>query len=348
MVSKRLAFSVMLGIGVASLYYLTFVNPISVFRGDGDAVRTYSYSSLPLRFTKGNVKIKAKSGYVAYEGNVEKGQVTGAGTLYSPDREVVYMGAFQSNKYNGLGKEYYPGQILKYNGSFVDNLYEGEGSLYRKNGTKEYEGTFSLGMKEGKGILFDSSSKEIYTGNFSKDQLLYSDLLGKKTTDIAECYKGVRKVYTDDNFFVVHLQDINALYTGAVGEDSLDGSVSIDSVYVLKHGIYINGKNCSDIADLEEALGDPVYEGNSTVTMPEAVAIKALNDSGDTFFDPIELTLDESFEDASTVENFESEFLLYLYSYRYENLVYTFYTNEKYGAIGIYQIEKDETAVQTE
>lgn len=344
LVSKKLAFAAVLVVGVASLYYLSFVNPISVFKGTGDAIRTYSYSSIPLRFTKGTVKIKAESGYIAYEGNVEKGQVTGDGTLYNADGEVLYMGTFAKNKYNGQGKEYYPGQTLKYAGGFTDNLYEGTGILYRQNGTKEYEGAFSLGMKEGEGTLFDSGGNEIYKGNFSKDQLLYSDLLGKKTSDVAEIYDGVRTIYTDDTHFAVYLEDINAIYTGTPGEENLDDSVIVEGVYVLDAAMQIKGKSCRNIAELGEMLGNPIYEGNSAVTMPEAVAINAMNEKENHLFIPVHMDTNAAFTDSIVINDFESDNLVYLYSYKYEDLVYTFFTNEKYGNFGMYLIEKDTTA----
>lgn len=339
LVSKRLVVAIVMGIGVFSLYYLCFVNPLSVFKGSGDAIRTYSYHSIPLRFTKGEVKIKAKSGYIAYEGNVESGQVTGAGNLYNQAGEVVYTGAFEANKFNGMGKEYYPGQVLKYTGNFADNLYEEEGILYRKNGTKEYEGTFSLGMKEGEGILYDSSNNQVYTGNFSKDQLLYSDLLGQKTAEIAKSYTGARTVYTDDTNFVVLLEDIHALYTGNAKENALDDSMGVEGVYVLSPKITRAGKECTNIAELNEVFQAPMYEGNSSVIMPEAVAIQALNNRGDKRFEMVDMQTENEFEDVIRVVDYESDYLIYLYSYEYEDLIYTFFTKEKYGEFSMYLIE---------
>ena len=73
MISRRLANALVILIGVGCLIYMFWLNPIHI-GGSADG-STYRYSSIPLRLADGQVKITAKSGYVAYEGTVKKGYV---------------------------------------------------------------------------------------------------------------------------------------------------------------------------------------------------------------------------------------------------------------------------------
>ena len=340
LVSKRLAKMVIFFVGLLSAYYIIFVNPL--FSSGGNGIRTYSYNSLPLKFAKGNVRIKAKSGYVAYEGNVKKGFVTGEGTLFRKSGEIVYSGSFQKNKYNGTGQLYYPGGQMQYDGTFKDNQFDGEGVLYRENGSREYEGSFAKGMKNGEGKLFDSGDNEVFIGNFSQDELLYSDLLGKSTEEIGEVYKGDRKIYTDgQDEFTVSLDDIDAVYSGAQDGAALDDSMKVEGIYVLKNKIYLKDKLCTSIEELNEVLGQPDYEGNSDVNLSEAVAISCLNKKEDSLFGPVDMDSTEEFSDVVTVNDYETDYAIYLYSYNLEGIQYTFFTDAKNGEFSMYLIEKE-------
>lgn len=341
LVSKKLAFAIVLVIGVVSLFYLCFVQPISVFRESGDGVKTYSYDSFPLRFTTGIVRIKSKSGYLAYEGNVEKGKAVGAGILYDSEGNMIYSGNFENSAYHAQGRLYYPGGQLKYSGAFENNLYEGSGVLYRSNGSKEYEGTFGLGLKEGKGTLYDGGGNAVYSGNFSRNQILYTDFLGKTTEEIADSYKGSRTVYTDHDYFAVSLNDIGAIYCGSSNEEWLNNSMMVEGLYVLSDTIVIDGVACKNVAELNQVFGMQAYEGNSEVTVPEAVAIDRLIKSGNKDFPSINLITNSVFADVLQVESYEPDYYIYLYTYTVEDLVYTFFFRERTGGFAMYLIEKE-------
>ena len=71
LISRRLARAVVIVVGILCLCYFVWVNPIvNIKESMNSGEKIYNYNSLPLRFAEGNVKIKAKDGYVAYEGNV--------------------------------------------------------------------------------------------------------------------------------------------------------------------------------------------------------------------------------------------------------------------------------------
>ena len=338
LVSKRLAFAVTMVVGVISVYYLTVINP--VFQRDGNGIRTYYYNALPLRFAKGQVKIRAKSGYLAYEGNVEKGAVTGNGMLYGVSGNLIYSGMFDQNEYNGNGKLFYDNSNLCYAGTFANNLYEGNGILYRSGGSTEYDGEFSLGMKEGAGSLFDTGNNLVYHGNFSQDHLLYTDLLGKSTQEVSKMYTGQRTIYQDDAYMAVDMPDIEAMYCADANSSSLDDSTLVESVYVLQNSFFYGGKTYESIADLEADIPALNYEGNIELIMPEAIAIQNLHERGECMFDAVRIDSERIFDDAVQVNDFDMDHYGYIYSFIDEGMQYSFMCAERYGKFDFYLIEK--------
>lgn len=342
LVSKRFAFAAVIVIGVLSLFYIFVINPPGVFSSGDDGTPTYAYNSIPLRFTKGKVKIKAKSGYIAYEGAVEKGRASGYGTLYDKDGNTVYAGAFEKSKFNGTGKLYYPGDLLKYDGEFKENRYEGEGRLYRENGSLEYNGMFSKNQKNGEGSLYDESSNLVYTGNFLKDHLVYSDLLGKTSEELAQCYTGSSRVFMGADLFAVSMKDIDAVYAGSNDQNHLDEEVYVDQIYVLKDTFPVGKEDVSDIQQLKDYFKTVRYEGNSNATLAEAICINELSESREVFSGKVEMDTQEPFDDAVSITSFDRSYVLYLYSFEKDGLIYTFYCQERNQGFSMYSITKSE------
>ena len=341
LISRRLVYAIFLVLGVLSLFYLLVINPVFKSMDDADGLPVYYYDSLALRFTTDKVKIKADSGYIAYIGDVEEGSVKGQGTLYDKDGDLVYTGDFVNNKYNGTGKSFYKNGQTRYEGSFRDNIYEGQGALMRQSGSLEYVGGFARGLKEGEGTLYDKTGKEIYKGLFSRDRLVYTEFLGRSTQEARDLYSGETEVFRSSSDFVVTMPDINAMYTGKLGTDSVEDAVIIDSVYVLDDRFYVDGEAVSTINGLTAALGDPHYEGNSRVKPAEAVGINTLNQSGYAFSGKVNMELSQIFDEVYDITSFDRDYTIYLYTYRYEGLMYTFFCNERYGEFEMYQITKE-------
>lgn len=86
LVSRRLVSMIIFVMGIAGAYYFLFINPLGGIRSKSDNVKVYNYDSIPLRFVSDTVKIKAKSGYVAYYGEVKDGKAEGKGALYAKKR----------------------------------------------------------------------------------------------------------------------------------------------------------------------------------------------------------------------------------------------------------------------
>ncbi|MCR5520650.1 MAG: hypothetical protein K6F44_01915 [Lachnospiraceae bacterium] len=341
LVSRKLVYAALLVLGVLSLFYLLVVNPVFQASDETDGLPIYSYDSLALRFVNDKVKIKADSGYIAYVGNVEEGACKGEGVLYDKEGNMVYSGEFANNMYNGVGKTYFKNGQMQYEGSFRDNIYEGEGALMRASGNREYVGNFSRGLKEGEGILYDPTGKVIFNGLFSRDRLVYSDFLGRSTQEARELYTGSTRIYRGKDEFIVTMPDINAMYEGSLVSDTVDDSININSVFVLENIFFVDGIPVTTINGLTDALGEPYYEGNTRLRLPEAVGVNELNTGGTAYFGKVDMTLTRLFDDAYDVESFDRDYTLYLYTYRYEGLMYTFFCKERFGSFEMYQITKE-------
>lgn len=339
-VSKKLAFVILTGVGILSAYYLFELNAASFFPTSAQGIRTYFYDDLMLRFTDAKVRIRGKSGYLAYEGTVKKGAAEGEGSLFGPDGSLVYRGSFVRNRYEGEGSLYYPGGQIKYQGGFRENLYEGNGSLYRENGSLEYQGSFSRGYREGAGTLYDAGGNPVYQGNFSRDRLLYGELPGKSAQELSGIYTGKRVIYTDEDYFAVFLSDIEAVYYAQGKADLLDESVKIQGIYVLQDYFYQDGNKLETIGELAEGMGPVSYEGNSAVTMPEAVVMTILQHKGKKPYETAVLETEKVFEDVIQVHSYDMDYLIYLYSIEQNGLLYTFYCRDKLGKFDFYSIER--------
>lgn len=340
LISRRLVVALTIVIGLLSVYYIVFINPPSIFLQSGTGLKTYNYNSLPLRFTEGEVRILAKSKYLAYEGEVKKGVASGFGTLFGKSGNVIYEGNFQNSMYNGKGNLYYPSGQMHYIGEFVDNEFQGTGTLYRESGSVEYIGAFVDNMKEGNGELFDTSNNKVYQGTFSKDKLLYTELLDKTTAEVSDMYTGKRTAFSDVTDFVVNMPDINAMYHGKRNTNNVDGTITVDSVYVFDKSFFFAGKEYKSVYDLKNVLGEIEYEGNTYVTMADATAIHILNENENMFFEPIEGKWENTFDDAVTVQSYDLNYTFYLYSFIMDDITYNFYCKDRTGAFAMYSVEK--------
>lgn len=343
LISRRLAMALIVAVGVFSLYYLFSVHSI-LPSAKTEGVKTYDYDSILLRFAREKVRIRGKSGYLAYEGQVENGSVTGYGTLYNPQGTVVYQGNFEKNRYQGNGTRYYDDGTTMYVGEFEQNLFHGTGKLYRESGSLAYDGAFSLGKREGEGRLYDSGGNLIYSGSFAQDALLYSALLGKRVSEVSEAYQGKRTLYESGENFVVVLEDIAAMYMGAAETDTLDGERTVEQVLVLKDSFQGGGAVCASLQELRDYFGTEDYAGNASVTLLEAVAVgrAASGGTGIGFRREVEMELVSEYEDYYQVEGYDEGYTVYLYSFHKDGLIYNFICQGKEEGFSFYTIEQME------
>ena len=284
-----------------------------------------------------------KSGYKAYVGDVNKGVVSGQGTLYNKTGNIVYEGAFEANAYNGTGKQYYENTNLRYEGEFKDNLFQGEGNLYTENGTIKYIGAFHHGKMDGKGQLYNEGGNKIYTGTFQQDRILYTEMLGKETNEVSQMYTGERKIYQTQEKSCVIMNEIGAAYCAQSGENSLDEEWKVTGVYVFSDNIYINGHLVENISDAIELLGKPEYEGNTAVSAEDAVIVNAICDLQKTnqiLFGKVKMETNQILDEVVEVEKYDQNYLVYIYRFQEEDRVYTFFCREKNEGFDFYLLEE--------
>jgi len=341
LISKRLARAIVIVVGILCLCYFVWVNPIvNIVEGVGKGEKVYAYNSLPLRFAEGEVKIKAKAGYIAYEGNVEKGYATGQGRLYDEYGSLIYKGNFDKNEYSGQGTLYYPVGQVKYEGEFQKNTFEGTGTLYRENGTKQYKGLFSEGVFEGEGTLYNAAEVAAFTGMFQNGELIYTQLLDKTPSEIAEYYTGDTTLYQSDNETIVIMEDIDAFYVTPAQSTDMDGEVKASTVYVGKNEFVYGDRRMTTIAEIRELLGNPVFEGNSYATFAENVGIHWLSQKGTEIPIDVKLQAQAAFDDVWTVEDYTKDSIVYLYVFVVQDISYTFITQDRNGEFFLYALEQ--------
>ena len=326
LISRGLVTLIIFFIGAVGLYYLLMISLPTVFGGFEAGVKIYSYDSVALRFISDTVKIKAKSGYITYYGEVEKGMAKGSGILYTKNGEIRYEGEFKENKYNGQGTLYNKDSIYK--GEFQNNLYEGKGVLYRLNGSKEYEGEFHQGKRSGNGELYNSSNQLIFTGNFLNDELMYQDFLGKTADELAKMYTGKRRIYYDDESFAVDMTDISVVYAGTINNNNLDDTIVAERIFICSEECILDGKRVSTIEEIRRLTGGFSFEGNSLLTMQEAAALKE------------GLETEEVFSDVLEVSGYAKDKIIYLYMAEYDDIQYTFYSYDREGKFIMYAMEQ--------
>lgn len=326
-VSRPLAWVLGVIVCIISIYYIIW----SDFYTDQIRGRKpiYNYDSLFLKFISGNVRIKAEAGYIAYEGYVEKGEVTGQGILYGRDGNVIYEGEFEENEYSGSGRLYGENGGILYEGELKHNVYEGDGVQYTAAGLVKYEGAFHSGLWNGKGILYDDSSNQVYEGNFLNGSIVYEDFLGKTTNEAASMYTGRRDIYYDDTYFIADMKDIDAIYSGSASNNSLEDTVTIAKVFVKGESCHIGGRTAGNIEEVKEIAGTASYEGNVYISTEEAVALSGL--SG--------LEVTPLFDDAMEITGYDENRLIYIYTFQVEQLQYTFYSETNNGEFILYSIE---------
>ncbi len=342
MVSKKLAYAIIVMIGVLSIWYIGVSTKIFSTIGTAGGLRTYKYDSVLLRFAKNKVRIKGKSGYIAYIGDVENGYVTGQGDLYSPDDVLLYSGEFLKNKYEGNGNQYYGDGTMHYTGAFHENLYEGMGRLYREDGTIEYEGSFASGMKEGTGKLFDGGANAIYEGTFSSDDIVYSELIGKNASEIREKYYGKQILYESgenvNEGTSMLLDDIGVICSLVSDGGAADDSEKAEAVYVLSNKFKSGTSVTDDIDGLIRIFGNPAYSGNSDVIFPEAIAINVLNEKRRVLNGKVPTNETENFSDDIFVNSYDRDYKVFVYTFRKGDLMYSFVSGRPGGRFEFYSI----------
>ena len=340
LVSKRLAFALVVALGLVSLLYISAMLPDDLLRGNG-GVPTYKYRAIPLKFYTGTVNILARDGHVAYSGEVDGGAASGQGTLYAAGGSTVYEGQFENSMYNGQGTLYYPNGVLKYTGGFTDNVYSGTGSSYRPNGVLEYSGGYVAGVRSGNGTLYNSVGSRVFQGSFLGGEIVYHDFLSRPTSEVPELYSGETVVYQSGEEYCVAMPEIDAVYAVKDGSGTLENQWTVDRVYVLHGSVPLESGTCTTLRQLMAAMGEPLYFGAAWVNLPEAAAWNLTAEDRSDQMEQVRIESTATFENVFAVSDYDRDFQMYLYTFQCNGLLYTFYfTGAGESEFMMYALEK--------
>jgi hypothetical protein len=324
LVSKRLAFALVVVLGAVGLWYIFSMSPLLLHVGAAEStIPSYRYRSPALKFHDGEVRILDAADKEAYVGAVSGGRANGQGRLFDAQGALLYAGAFKDSMYEGQGEAYHPNGAVRYKGDFSRNLFHGQGSYFRQEGTLEYEGEYVNGVRQGSGILCDAGGNKIYEGHFQMNRIVYEEFVGKTAPDAAALYSGESVTYVGDGEYCVDMSEINAVYAARSGAESLDEEWKIERVYVLSDSIPLGGKDLTTINEVSAALGEPSYSGETWLVLSDSVAA---NLSRQEQIVPVDMELEEPFEDVRTVVSYDGNRQMYIYVFENDGFVYTFYS----------------------
>ena len=341
MVSKRLAFVLVVLVGILSAMYISSMLPQELLGGSSGGIRTYRYRSIPLRFYSGTVNILARDGQVAYTGQVDKGAANGTGSLYSSDGSLVYEGEFADNMYNGQGKQYYPSGTPQYVGAFTDNEYNGQGSYYRPSGILEYQGDYVFGVRTGAGTLYDSVGDQVFQGSFLNNEIVYQDFLSRSTEEVGGLYSGETLVYQSEDEYCVAMPEIDAVYAVSDGSNTLENEWTVEQIFVLKNSVPLESGTCNTVRQLSDAMGTPLYYGTIWVDLPETVAWNMVAEDNEDVLEQIRLSTEATFDNLYNVSSYDMDAQLYIYTFEYSGILYHFYfTGAGDSEFFMYMMEK--------
>jgi hypothetical protein len=333
LVSKRLAFALVVVLGVVSLWYVFSVSPLTFHLGTRDStIHTYKYRSPVLKFYNGDARILDADNKEAFVGAVSGGRANGLGKLYDGQGNLMYSGEFKDSMYEGQGETYYQSGVVQYSGSFSGNRFNGDGSYFRPEGTLEYEGSYVNGVRQGAGEIYNAGGNMVFSGHIRQDHIVYEEFIGKTAPEAAAMYAGSSVTYTGDDSYCVDMNEIGAVYEARSGEESVDEEWQIERIYALSDVILLGGREMNAISDIAAALGDPTYLGETRLTMSDAVSVNLARSDQ---IEPVDIELRKEFEDAYTVTSFDENRQIYIYVFENNGFVYTFYC-ESSSATGFF------------
>lgn len=165
--AKRLLGLCAIGLAAAAVLFTTVLYPWMEGRL---WVPTIQLNSSKMAAYTGPARIKNEVGTIIYVGDLAAGRITGYGSQYDTEGELVYTGQFLDACYEGQGS-LYAGGVLRYEGGFSQNLYSGQGKEYDETGALLYQGSFEDGLRSGLGMEYRADTHTLcYHGYFADGQ----------------------------------------------------------------------------------------------------------------------------------------------------------------------------------
>lgn len=231
--SKRLLGLASMGIAAAAALFATTLYPWMEGRF---WVPSIQLNSAKMASYSGPARIKNEVGTIIYTGDVAEGRITGYGTQYDTEGELVYRGQFQDASYEGQGA-LYAGGVLRYEGGFSQNLYSGQGKEYDENGALIYQGGFLEGARSGLGMEYRPDTHTLrYRGHYADGQR-----------------QGSGAAYEEDG--------VTISYQGEFAQGMYEGPGRLYENGTLRYqGQFVRGQ-FEGVGILYDRQGVPVYEG---------------------------------------------------------------------------------------
>ena len=223
----------------------------------------------------------------------------------------------------------------------TDNEYNGQGSYYRPSGILEYQGDYVFGVRTGSGTLYDSVGDQIFQGSFLNNEIVFQDFLDRPTDEVSGLYSGETTVYQSDSEYCVAMPEINGVYAVKDGSTTLENQWTVEQIYVLGSSVPLESGNCETVRELTEVMGPPLYYGTIWVDLPETVAWNMVAQEKPDELEEISISTQATFENVLTVDSYDKDYQLYLYTYEYNGLLYHFYfTGAGESEFIMYMMEK--------
>ncbi len=348
MVAKKLVKAIFLVLSILSAVYLILVLPEKI---DGwlsnkgsNKIYTKYCTSRALKKYSGVAKVMSKKSKAQYVGDIVNGVANGKGTLFDKNGNIVYYGDFVNNEYFGEGNLYHKNGNIKYIGILQNNKYNGLGKLYYENGKINYDGEFVQDLKSGKGTLYNDVGGEIFKGDFFNDKPAIDTFIGGKIKDVRSSFLENEIMYTYNDEVCLIYKNLGVMVFSENKNNSFNDEGIIDKIYILDNKYFGDGPRLErDLLDkmYDKLEGIKKYTGYTRVQFPEMSVLDYLKKSGEIDFENLpNYEFENTYTDILEVKNCNSNDKLYVQSYEYNNLEYTFYFNYKDEKYVFYSIER--------
>lgn len=229
---------------------------------------------------------------------------------------------------------------IAYIGDVAGGTANGEGILYYENGAAAYEGNFSDGMYHGSGKQYDTGANLIYEGNFIRNQVVYEELVGKETSEVAGKYHGEQQLYNWEQIMCVYMPGIEAVYYAASQEEALKEEWITQGIYVLRQDFLAGEEVLHTMTELESYFGPPEYTGATAAEFQDTVVAWIWKSLQGESSEP-KLEMEETLRNVYQVTEFEQKYELMISTFVKDGYLYTFFADEEGEGFSFYLIEEE-------
>ena len=102
----------------------------------------------------------------------------------------------------------------------------------------------------------------------------------------------------------------------------------------------MGNKTYRTIDEIKKDFGAPTYEGNAYINLAESIAVnKLLETRDDVLNGQVYMDSESVFSDYETITDYDDSYLIYLYGFEKDGLIYTFVTDTRGETFEFYYIQ---------